>query len=376
MNKLIIASAGSGKTTSLVEQALRITNENVLITTYTVANGEEIRKKIIEKVGYIPSNITIQNWFSFLIQHGVRPFKGSLFPELFEKDIGGLVLIEGSSNVDKTSDGKIYSKYSSNEKEFYFTKEMRIKSDVLSHFVCTCNEKCDNYVMERISQIFQHIFIDEVQDLAGYDLEIIKLFCKNENIQLLMAGDPRQTVYSTNHHKKYVKYKDGKIKDFINEKINTKNKILCEIDETTLLQSHRCSKAICEFASKIFENEFLEMRPCSCEKCVEKHKLFDHPKILFIEDWQIDDFLKEHRVVQLRYNKTTNIRSDFLVYNFGESKGLTFDKVLIYPTDKIKKCIKSGNFVGLKEHHTKAGFYVAITRARYLLAIVCDSDFF
>lgn len=46
-NKLIIAAAGSGKTTHLVEEALKITEGKVLITTYTEANEQEIAKNFI-----------------------------------------------------------------------------------------------------------------------------------------------------------------------------------------------------------------------------------------------------------------------------------------------------------------------------------------
>lgn len=72
-NKLIIAAAGSGKTTHLVKEALKITDSRVLITTYTEANENEIKKKFYAINGCIPENITIQTWFSFLIQHGVKP---------------------------------------------------------------------------------------------------------------------------------------------------------------------------------------------------------------------------------------------------------------------------------------------------------------
>ncbi len=61
-NKLIIAAAGSGKTTFLVNQAKEIQDENVIITTYTEANEAEIRNKFN---GHVPPNITIQTWFSF-----------------------------------------------------------------------------------------------------------------------------------------------------------------------------------------------------------------------------------------------------------------------------------------------------------------------
>ena len=88
-NRLIIAVAGSGKTTFLVNEALKNSKTRVLITTYTEANEAEIRNKIIQKKKCIPSNITVQTWFSFLLQHGVRPYQGALNEVLWDNDING-----------------------------------------------------------------------------------------------------------------------------------------------------------------------------------------------------------------------------------------------------------------------------------------------
>ena len=88
-NKLMIAAAGSGKTTFLVKEALGVEDKNVLITTYTEANEAEIKKNIIEETkGYVPKNITIQTWFSFLLQHGVRPYQSAMNEELYDENIG------------------------------------------------------------------------------------------------------------------------------------------------------------------------------------------------------------------------------------------------------------------------------------------------
>ncbi len=74
-SKLIIAAAGSGKTTFLVNEALRTHDGKILITTFTDANEREIRTKFFETAGHIPSNITIMTWFSFLLQQGARPYQ-------------------------------------------------------------------------------------------------------------------------------------------------------------------------------------------------------------------------------------------------------------------------------------------------------------
>jgi len=76
-NKLIVAAAGSGKTSLLVNRALKQTG-NVLITTFTEANEGEIKKKLLERAKCFPKNVVVQTWFSFLLQHGVRPYQSAM----------------------------------------------------------------------------------------------------------------------------------------------------------------------------------------------------------------------------------------------------------------------------------------------------------
>lgn len=92
-NKVIIAAAGSGKTTHLIETALLLRNATILITTFTDENEKEIRTRFFERNGCIPSNVVIQTWFSFLLQHGVRPYQGYLY----DKNIVGLSLVNSQS---------------------------------------------------------------------------------------------------------------------------------------------------------------------------------------------------------------------------------------------------------------------------------------
>ena len=62
--------------------------------------------------------------------------------------------------------------------------------------------------------MFDKIFIDEVQDMVGYDLEIIKQFAELGN-NLVIVGDPRQNIYNTHCDSKYDKYSNGRIDEFI-----------------------------------------------------------------------------------------------------------------------------------------------------------------
>ena len=119
VNRLIIAAAGSGKTTYLVRQAMQ-QSDSVLITTYTIANELEIRKKIVELNGFVPHNVTIQTWYSFLLQHGVRPFQGVVLDD----KINGMILVNEKSG--KKYDGKYGPVYFAEDdyRKFYFTDGM------------------------------------------------------------------------------------------------------------------------------------------------------------------------------------------------------------------------------------------------------------
>lgn len=347
-NKLIIAAAGSGKTTRLVREALSIKEGNVLITTFTEANEQEISKKILKGRKYIPKNITVQTWFSFLLQHGVRPYQGGVSDE----KIKGLVLVNEES-----------VKYipESDLNKHYFTRDRKIYSDKLSKFVIKCNNESNGEVINRLSRIYAYIFIDEIQDLASYDLDILKLILESKTA-LNMVGDPRQVTYLTHHAKKHSGYRNGKIQDFIKEKCP---RDICKIDPDSLKTSHRSNKIICGFSSKLYP-EYVKCEPCECEEC--RNNVPDHQGIFLIKNSDIDDYCKKYApVTKLHYQA-----SNFPDLNYGASKGLTFERVLIYPTTKIKQYLKNGKVATIES--VKAKFYVAVTRAKYSVGIVCDYD--
>lgn len=362
-NKLIIAAAGSGKTTYLVEIAKKIKHENVLITTYTEENETEIRRKFY---GRIPSNITIQTWFSFLLQHGVRPYQSVLNDGLHEMKIG-FYLTERPSGIrfyNRTGQPVYWG--DRDFFKFYFSKDMKIYSDKISKFIVECNQKTVCEVINRITRIYPNIFIDEIQDLAGWELEILKsLF--NSVSKIILVGDPRQVTYLTHHPRKYPKYKDGKIKEFIEYEYNGKKNINVEIDEITLLKSHRNNKWICDFSSKLYPN-YPICEPCECECC--RNYVEDHEGIFLVRKRDVEVYLRKYKPIQLRWSSSAEVNPDFRAHNFGKSKGLSFERVLIYPTSDMKKWIFDNSY-GLKPE-TRAKFYLAITRAKYSVGIVCD----
>ena len=378
-NKLVISAAGSGKTTFLVNKALELNkNEQILISTYTIENEEEIQKMILKKRKAIPSNICIQGWFTFLIQHGVRPYQGAMNDILFKNDIKDMLLSEGLSGlryINEYNNKPVYFKERDFFKEFYFTKNWKIYSDKISKFIDGCNKKINGEIISRLSRIYSHIYIDEIQDLAGYDLEIIKLLFKSD-INIILVGDPRQVTYLTNHYRKYTKYKNGKIKEFLQAECKDfldKD----SIDESTLKKSHRNNKSICDYSSKLYP-EFEKSEPCDCKKCRSSTTV--HNGVFIVKSKDVSHYIKKYKPIQLIWNKKTNVDPNSDVFTFGKSKGKTFDRVIIYPTPKIISWIQDNTYdftrieKGKKKKvkDVREKFYVALTRAKYSIAIVYD----
>jgi len=370
-NRLLIAAAGAGKTTFLVNEAFQaISNDdssNILFLTFTRSNANQIRNKIISEnlkkngVQVIPPNIFVSEWFSFLLKDGVRPFKSQMDLRLKYKSIGLHHDFQYNNNIKRREDD-ILGHYFLNYK---------IIPNAISKFVIKTNVKTKGCVISRIQSIYSHIFIDEVQDLSGYDLELIKeLFCTKSSI--LLVGDPRQVTYTTHYERLNSPYKNGKIKEYIIE--NCRN-LKVSIDEETLRKSHRNNNLICEFSSRLYPN-FEKTEKCSCEVCQANISPLG---IFVIREKDIDSYKSECDGTDFCVLRSQ--KSVFPERNFGESKGLTFDHVLIYPTGPITKYLKTGVLIKTekvkgkvveKEAFDIAKFYVAITRARHSVAIVYD----
>lgn len=357
-NKLIIAAAGSGKTRKLISESLEIKDKSILITTYTEANANEIKKRFIKKNGSVPENVTIQTWFSLLIKHGIKPYQSVLF----EDKIKGMILVNSQSGF-RFKNKKGFPIYWGEDdfKKHYFTDDNRIFSDKLSKLVCRINDYSEEKVIDRLVSIFPVIFIDECQDLAGYDLEIIKSLSKKA-FQLILVCDPRQVTYLTHNERKYTKYKNGLIEDFIKNECK-KNDF--EIDTKTLSHSYRCNQHICDYANKLFPN--IDISNSANEEKTE------HDGIYLVNKNKINEYLKKYNPVQLRWNVSTNlIDKDFAVHNFGQAKGLTFDRVLIFPTVDMISWMQN-HYHNLSDE-ARAKLYVGITRAKYSVGIVCDTN--
>ena len=133
-----------------------------------------------------------------------------------------------------------------------------------------------------------------------------------------------------------------------------------EIDTDILNVSYRNNQIICDLANKMYPT----MKPCDSVM----NKITEHDGIFWVHENDIDKYVDAYNPVQLRHDKRTKANPRTTTMNFGSSKGLTFNRVLIYPTKPMLDWL-SGKHKDMK-NESLSKFYVAVTRARYSVAFV------
>mgnify|MGYP003122744842 CR=1 FL=1 len=324
--KLILAVAGSGKTTNLIDK-LNLT-ERFYLVTYTITNASLIRLRIIKRFGYLPNNIQVFTYFNFLYSFCIKPF---LF---YKYNLKGIYLENPPdfTNYLKDSDIKKYINPSG-----YAYRNRLAKLIEFENLIEDVNL--------RLEKFCDHFYYDEVQDLGGNDFNFMMALSKS-NLNFLFVGDFYQHTYVTSfdrnvngtlykdYNKFLKKYKDNNI----------------DVDLDLLSNSWRCSPTICDYITNNLGIKIGSNRT-------------DQTEIAFIEDKEIlTSILRDDNVVKLVYDNAS--KRDFKAKNWGECKG---------EDDFIDTCIilnkttfglyKKGK-LSESANRTKNKLYVAISRTR------------
>ncbi len=344
-NEVIIAAAGGGKTTSLVARARALEFQKVAVVTYTTNNVQEIKNKLYSLHPALPTHVEIWPWFRFLLHEMARPYQRAILG----RRIDGLCWVDGRS--DRYANR-------SDAKRFFLSSGSQIYSDKIARFVVECDKTTGGDVIKRLEERFQTIFIDEIQDLAGYDLELLELILRSK-IDLVMVGDPRQATIRTNN--------SGMNSAFAWAKIIKKFRDWDKAGLATLSfaqETHRCNQAIADLADSFYPTE---------PKTISKNDIIKgHDGTFLVSPSGLPKYVKTFGPQVLRLDRKTKC-DDYPAMNFGESKGMAFDRVLIYPHDKGREWLASGNYELVKG--VAAKMYVGVTRARFSVTFVFDGEY-
>lgn len=343
-NLVKCAAAGSGKTWGICHEALEIiragSNKKILITTYTNKGVEAIETEFKKQnFGVLDKNIVIRSWYQFLLSDMIKPYQAYLtdINEVKSLDFSNLY---GARNFNK-----------SGTKERYVNRSGNIKINHASEMIILLNKLSENKVIERLEAIYTHAFIDEIQDMAGDDLSIIEIFM-DSNIRTICVGDNKQATYKTHNTQKGKKQTGANVWAFFD---------YLEVNEKACLKKDLCSRRfnneICIFANRIFHNE--NNISTSMKDTTEHDGVF----LVFRKD--IVTYHDYFKPIILKYDKKTQT-SEYASLNFGQCKGQTFDRVLIFPNKPLLGFIEGKNLQSPEK------YYVAVTRPRYSIAIVID----
>ena len=324
--RVIFAVAGAGKTTYIVD-SLSL-EKRTLIVTYTVSNYENLSQKIADKFGgKWPENVTLMTFFQFLYQFCYKPLLSD------QVKARGIVYKQNPNQFAKQDH---LSYYCSPRRYFY--------SNRLSLFLEKAN--LTDAIKARIEKYFDEFVIDEIQDIAGRDFNFLESIM-TANINMLFVGDFYQHTFDTS--------RDGNVNQslFVDygayEKRFTRKGFIS--DTTTLTNSWRCGKNICDYirenlAINIFSNRNDE----------------DEVTITFISDpGQIEEIMNNSAIIKLHYQKSNQFGPDHR--NWGDTKGEDKHEdvcvMLNKATAKLHKKAKLRDLAPL----TRNKLYVAITRA-------------
>ena len=339
-NRIILASAGSGKTTTIVSEAARERGVRSALVTYTNNSEAELRIKANRICGCVPPNLRTATWFGFLLQHLIRPYQRAAYAGR----VRGLHFVNGmSARFIKETDTELH----------YFGRPGEIYVDKVSKFACKLIQETHGKPVARLARIVDRIYVDEAQDLAGYDLQLMEHLLDSD-ITVVLVGDHRQATFKTNQSAKNRRFERERIIDKFEEWQHS-GKAKIEIHR----HSYRCVQEICDAADKLF--------PDVHGTNSRNDTRTGHDGVFLVRQRDVGAYVERFSPQTLRYSRRKkNVPGT--PYNFGEAKGMTFERVLIVPHRPLEKYCVTGELADAGRELSK--IYVAMTRARQSVGIV------
>ena len=326
---LMLAVAGSGKTTYLI--SLLNLEQRFLLVTYTRNNYEHLKRSVVRKFGYFPENIKVLKYFQFVYSFCYKPFCG----------------LANRANGITFDLPPEHTRYQPGTDAFYRTRGGRLYYNRIAHF---CKEQCSGGIKARLDKYFDYLLIDEVQDFAGHDFNLL-LSILPDRCKTICVGDFFQHTYDTsldgNVRKSLYKSLTPYIKEW--------KKVGVDIDTRSLARTRRCSPEICAFV------ETLGISIQSTGEAVGSVFYIDNEE-------ECERIINEATIPKLFLKEGNKYFCDGM--NWGASKGLDhFVDVCVVLNKSSLDLYQKGRLSELNPQ-TKNKLYVACTRAHRHLYIM------
>lgn len=209
-------------------------------------------------------------------------------------------------------------------------------------------------VIARIEKYFDAFYVDEVQDFAGHDFNLL-LQLVAANVECQFVGDFHQHTYDTS--------RDGNVnsrlfEDYAAYQARFKASGM-RVDIESLKASRRCSKSVCDFITEKIGIPIQSDGERITDVLYEEDEVA--VQAIYEDPSTVKLFLKEHH----KYSCYSQ--------NWGASKGIDrYQDICVVLNPANVKAWKSGSFKGINEE-TKNKLYVACSRARGRLTFIPES---
>lgn len=368
-NILCIAGAGSGKTHKIVTESIAEIERGgkVLVVTYTTSNQHELRNRFREVYGKFSNRFVVKGLFSFYLEDMVRPYQRVLFPkrinEIFFNDRNPH--LQPKSKYPFPGRQEQLADKSYNPRHFLTACETKVHTGFLAKLATRIAKATKNAAAARLDDIYTQVYFDEVQDLVGWDYDVIKVLSKTMKSPISCVGDFRQTVYETSFGHKQPQTALDKIAAFKG----------MGFDKQSLPLNRRCIQTICNIADMVHNGAYEETKSGVADVPAE---FAHHVGAFIVKHSDVAAYIAEYAPIVLRWqvNSGKKILPDSArCCTFGSSKGLGFDRIMIIPAESQEHFILEDNPVFLPEAETAQNkMYVAITRARYSIGFIVQDD--
>lgn len=298
MNRLTLAVAGGRKTQSIVDRCCTATKgHRILVLTYTQNNQRELVSRLA-RYRPLEASVEVQGWFSFLLGHWVRPYLPVRF---YGRRLHGLNF-DGDPGMFATGESR------------FLDSDGRAYKLHLAQLALQTHQDSSGAVLDRLSRIYQEIHIDEVQDLNGYDLEILAELMASP-IDLNLVGDVRQALIQTNiRDPKNKQYKGISIKTWFEKQKSRGN-----LDIFHEAITWRSNQLIIDLADTIFDDSWRFGRTIS-----QNTDVTGHDGVFAISPVHVDEYVTRYSPLCVRYNANCCKSLDLPFMNIGIAKVSAF----------------------------------------------------
>lgn len=185
-NLIVSASAGTGKTHTMVTKIAKEINDNrthkvIAAITFTIKAAKEIKDRL--SIDIVPHFIGTNN--SFAIEEVIKPFMKDVYGADFDLDMSTDYSVKVNTfheAIEKLRNEGILCSYQDKKKNFIFDLAQNILEKSLA---------CMLYLKAK----YFKIYIDEYQDCDKSMHKFFMYLCDELNIETFIVGDEKQSIY-------------------------------------------------------------------------------------------------------------------------------------------------------------------------------------